>query len=47
MRPEDYRRELERQIREEAARARRRLAFRLAGWALLLAALAVVAWVAR
>jgi hypothetical protein len=25
---------------------RRRLAFRLAGWALLLAALAVVAWVA-
>lgn len=46
MRPEDYRRELEQQLREEAARYRRQLAFRLAGWVLLLAALAVVAWVA-
>ncbi|MBZ6250541.1 hypothetical protein KVH27_19435 [Streptomyces olivaceus] len=46
MRPEDYRRELEQQLREEAARDRRRLALRLTGWALLLAALAVVAWVA-
>jgi hypothetical protein len=39
MRPEDYRRQMERRLRW-------RLAFRLAGWALLLAALAVVAWVA-
>ncbi|WP_277348575.1 hypothetical protein [Streptomyces sp. C1-2] len=40
MRPDEHRREAERWLR-------RRLAFRLAGWVLLLAALAVVAWVAR
>lgn len=46
MRPEDYRRELARQLRREESRDRRRLVLRLAGWCLLLAALAVVAWVA-
>ncbi|MER6832676.1 hypothetical protein ABT320_01580 [Streptomyces cellulosae] len=46
MTPEDYRRRLEQQLEQEARRDRRRLAFRLTGWALLLAALAVVLWVA-
>ncbi|GGR70963.1 MULTISPECIES: hypothetical protein [Streptomyces] len=32
--------------RREEARDRRRLAFRLTGWALIFASLAVVAWVA-
>ncbi|WP_416975636.1 hypothetical protein [Streptomyces sp. 4F14] len=45
MRPEDYRRELDHQLQREAARDRRRLALRLVGWVLLLAALAAVAWV--
>jgi hypothetical protein len=44
--PEEQRQELLRQLREEDARDRRRLATRLAGWAVLLAALATVAWVA-
>ncbi|HZF92050.1 hypothetical protein [Streptomyces sp.] len=46
MKPEDYRREMEQQLRRQEAWDRRRLAIRLTGWALLLAALAVVAWVA-
>lgn len=46
MRPDDYRREIDQLLRREAARDRRRLALRLLGWCLLLAALAVVAWVA-
>jgi TRAP-type C4-dicarboxylate transport system permease small subunit len=45
MKPEDYRRELERQLQREAARDRRRLALRLTGWCLMLACLAVIAWV--
>ncbi|MFE2993007.1 hypothetical protein [Streptomyces sp. NPDC059262] len=41
--PEEQRQE-RRVLREKSARQRRRLAARLTGWAVLLVALAVVAW---
>lgn len=44
--PDEQRREYLRMLREEDARERRRLAARLMRWAVLLAALATVAWVA-
>ncbi|WP_432164893.1 hypothetical protein [Streptomyces sp. bgisy031] len=42
----DEREELLRGLRDEETRQRRRLISRLTGWAVLLGALAVVAWVA-
>jgi hypothetical protein len=44
--PEEQRQEFLRQLLEEDARDRRRLAARLTGWAVLVAALITVWWVA-
>ncbi|WP_327671863.1 MULTISPECIES: hypothetical protein [unclassified Streptomyces] len=46
MNPDEARQEYDRILNDEAARDRRRLAGRLAGWVVLLIALLVVAWVA-
>lgn len=46
MSADEARRELQRRLDERARRDRARLLWRLLGWCLLLAALAVVAWVA-
>lgn len=46
MSADEARRELQRRLDEQARRDRARLRWRLLGWCLLLAAFAVVAWVA-